>query len=75
LFDTENNGVGGRLPSELEQLRELQFLLLEIGAIAGTIPTELGTLQNLVSIGSIVGLVCELALHSFLIRYPHIFGA
>jgi hypothetical protein len=33
---TENNGVGGRLADELEQLTALRFLLLEIGAIAGT---------------------------------------
>lgn len=47
LLCTENNGVSGRLPSELEQLTELRFFLLEIGAIAGTIPTEIATLQNL----------------------------
>ena len=31
----------------MEQLVELRFLLLEIGAIAGTIPTQLGVLENL----------------------------
>jgi hypothetical protein len=44
---TERNGLSGTLASELKELTDLQFLLLEDGVISGEIPSELGLLSQL----------------------------
>eukprot|EP00957_Ditylum_brightwellii_P087003 6622162-Ditylum_brightwellii.AAC.1 len=46
-IEFENDGLSGILPSELQSLTELRFLILEEGHIEGTIPTELGSLEKL----------------------------
>lgn len=47
LLFTERNGLSGTLASELKELTDLQFLLLEDGVISGEIPSEIGSLSTL----------------------------
>lgn len=46
-FFAETNGLSGTLPSELKDLVELRFLLLEDGVISGVIPAAIGALTSL----------------------------
>ena len=44
---SEQNGIGGTLPSELKFLQSLKFFLLEEGILTGIIPPELGDIRTL----------------------------
>jgi hypothetical protein len=44
---TEENGIAGTLPVELNRLQSLRFLLLEEGVLTGTIPLQLGDIRAL----------------------------
>jgi len=46
-IEFERNNVGGRLPSELDRLKQLRFLILEEGSLSGTIPSSIGNIQTL----------------------------
>jgi len=44
----ENNALSGTLPSELSNLNELRYLIIEEGQTGGPIPSELGLLSGLI---------------------------
>jgi hypothetical protein len=44
---TELNRLSGTLPTEINRLQSLQFLLLESGTLTGTIPTQVGDIRTL----------------------------
>jgi hypothetical protein len=47
---SEQNGIAGTLPFEINRLQSLRFLLLEEGILTGTIPSEIGDIRSLESI-------------------------
>jgi hypothetical protein len=46
-YSTEQNGIAGTLPFELNRLQSLRYLLLEEGILTGSIPSELGDIRTL----------------------------
>jgi hypothetical protein len=44
---SEQNGIAGTLPFEMNRLQSLRFLLLEEGILTGPIPSELGDIRTL----------------------------
>ncbi|KAL7541880.1 hypothetical protein ACHAWF_007040 [Thalassiosira exigua] len=47
VVEFENNDLGGALPAELSRLKDLRFLALERGGLAGPIPASYGDLKSL----------------------------
>jgi Leucine-rich repeat (LRR) protein len=47
IHRSERNGLSGTLATELQELSDLQFLLLEDGVISGEIPSQLGMISTL----------------------------
>jgi len=47
-IEFEDDGLGGTLPSELKNLTNLRYLIVEEGTTNGTIPPEIGELSGLI---------------------------
>lgn len=46
-----NQGISGTLSTEVGNLRDLKFLRLGDNILSGSIPSEIGLLDNLISLG------------------------